>query len=186
MRKLISALLYTALISVANIAQADVATAEALRKGDMRKLIFHSAPLETTDAVFTSETGEEMTLADFEGKLIVLNFWATWCAPCRHEMPHLSALQSQMGGDDFEVVTVATGRNPIAGMQRFFEEIEVENLPLHTDARQELSRNLGVLGLPATLIIGPDGKEIARMMGDADWSDQNAIAILEALMTPES
>ena len=186
MRKLISALLYTALMGLANTAHADVATAEALREGDMRKLNFHSAPLATTDVAFTSEDGQEMTLADFEGKYIVLNFWATWCAPCRKEMPHLSALQDIMGGDNFEVVTIATGRNPLPAMQRFFAEIEVDNLPLHTDPRQALARNLGVLGLPATLIIDPEGREIARMQGEADWSSENAIAILQTLLEPGS
>jgi thiol-disulfide isomerase/thioredoxin len=185
MRKLFSALLYTALLGLANIAQADVATAEALRTGEMRKLNFHSTPLVTTDVTFTSEDGQDMTLANFEGKHILLNFWATWCAPCRKEMPHLSALQDTLGGDSFEVVTIATGRNPLPAMQRFFAEIEVDNLPLHTDPRQALARNLGVLGLPATLIIDPDGQEIARMQGEADWSSDNALAILRALLSPQ-
>jgi thiol-disulfide isomerase/thioredoxin len=186
MRKLMSALLYTALLGLANIAHTDVSAASDMRTGDMRKLNFHSAPLATTDVAFTSEVGQEMTLADFEGKYIVLNFWATWCAPCRKEMPHLSALQDIMGGDNFEVVTIATGRNPLPAMQRFFAEIEVDNLPLHTDPRQALARNLGVLGLPATLIIDPEGREIARMQGEADWSSENAIAILQTLLEPGS
>lgn len=182
MRKLMSALLYTALITVANTAQADVATAQAMREGDMRKLNFHSEALETTDAAFIGDDGREMTLAEFEGKYVVLNFWATWCAPCRKEMPHLSALQTRMGSETFEVVTIATGRNPRPAMERFLKEIGVDNLPLHTDPRQTLARNMGVLGLPATVILDPEGLEIARMQGEADWSSENAIAILQTLM----
>lgn len=182
MRKLISALLYTALIAVANASNADIATAEAMREGDMRKLIFHSAPIETSDVSFFAENGDEISLADFEGKFIVLNFWATWCAPCRKEMPDLSRLQSALGGNDFEVVTVATGPNPRPAMERFFAEIGVDNLPLHTDPRQRFSRSMGVLGLPATAIINPEGREIARMQGEADWSSDNAIAIMRELM----
>ena len=185
MRKLMSALLYTALVGLANMAHADVVAASDMRTGDMRKLNFHSAPLATTDVAFIGEDGQDMTLADFEGKYIVLNFWATWCAPCRKEMPHLSVLQDALGGDDFEVVTIATGRNPLPAMQRFFAEIEVDNLPLHTDPRQALARNLGVLGLPATLVIDPTGREIARMQGEADWSSENAIAILQTVIGPE-
>ncbi|MEL6681016.1 MAG: TlpA disulfide reductase family protein [Pseudomonadota bacterium] len=184
MRKLLSALLYTALVSVANPGGADIAAVVALREGDMRKLIFHAEPIPGSDVAFKAESGEDMTIANYRGKHIVLNFWATWCAPCRTEMPHLSALQTAMGGDDFEVVTIATGRNPLPGMQRFFEEIGVENLPLHTDARQSLARSLGVLGLPVTIIFDPDGNEVARMQGDADWSSQNAMDILQALMGP--
>lgn len=185
MRKLKSALLYTALACVANSGLADVKAAEALREGDMRKLVFHSAPVPSSDVAFLSENGEDTTLADYQGKYIVLNFWATWCAPCRHEMPQLSALQATMGGPEMDVVTIATGRNPVPAMQRFFDEIGVENLPLHTDARQNLARSLGVLGLPVTIILDPDGNEIARMQGDADWSSESAIAIMGALINSE-
>ncbi len=180
MRKLLSALLYTAIAAVANTGHAD--DIAALREGDMRKLIVHSAPVAGSDVPFTAEDGSEMTLAAYEGKYVVLNFWATWCAPCRKEMPMLSAMQAQLGGDTFEVVTIATGRNPRPAMERFFAEIEVDNLPLHTDARQSLARSLGILGLPITLILNPEGQEIARLQGDADWSSDSAYAIIEALL----
>lgn len=180
MRKLLSALLYTAIAAVANAGHAD--DIAALREGDMRKLIVHSAPVAGSDVPFTAEDGSEMTLAAYEGKYVVLNFWATWCAPCRKEMPMLSAMQAQLGGDTFEVVAIATGRNPRPAMERFFAEIEVDNLPLHTDARQSLARSLGILGLPVTLILNPEGQEIARLQGDADWSSDSAYAIIEALL----
>jgi thiol-disulfide isomerase/thioredoxin len=177
-----SALLYTALTAVANTAVADMSAVADLREGDMRKLMFHSAPIASSDVTFVSETGEEMTLSDYEGQYVVMNFWATWCAPCRKEMPQLSDLQTQLGGDDMQVVTIATGRNPRPAMERFFAEIEVDNLPLHTDARQGLARSLGVLGLPVTIILAPDGQEIARMQGDADWSSDSAFAVMRALL----
>lgn len=182
MRKLMSVLLYTALIAVANTGHADVAAASAMREGDMRKLNFHSTAIDTTDVTFIGEDGSEMTLDDYAGKHVVLNFWATWCAPCRKEMPHLSALQTTMGGDDFAVVTIATGRNPRPAMERFLADIGVDNLPLHTDPRQALARDMGVLGLPVTVILDPQGREIARMQGDADWSSDNAMAILRTVM----
>ena len=182
MRKLLSALLYTALAAVANTATADMADVAALREGDMRKLMFHSAPMASSDVVFVSEAGQGMTLADYNGQYVVLNFWATWCAPCRKEMPQLSNLQATLGGDAMQVVTIATGRNPGPAMERFFAEIGVDNLPLHTDARQALARSLGVLGLPVTIIIDPDGQEIARMQGDADWSSDSAFAVMRALL----
>ena len=182
MRKLLSALLYTALITVANPGAADMSEIENLRTGDMRKLIFHSAPMEGSVVPFLHENGSEMTLADYEGQYVVLNFWATWCAPCRKEMPHLSALQTRMGGDAMQVVTIATGRNARPAMERFLDEIGVENLPLHTDARQALARSMGVLGLPATIILDPQGFEIARMQGEADWSSESAVSIMQALL----
>lgn len=153
-----------------------------MREGDMRKLNFHSTAKDISTNAFISETGDEMALQAYEGKIVLLNFWATWCAPCRHEMPMLSELQSQLGGDAFEVVTVATGRNMVPAMKKFFEEIGVDNLPLHRDPKQKLARDMAVLGLPATVIIDANGKEIARLQGDADWSSENARAIVGALI----
>ena len=176
-----SSLLYLSLGMLANSAGANTVDLEAMREGDMRKLTFHSEPLEGSDVPFLNEDGSEMTLADYNGKHIVLNFWATWCAPCRKEMPGLSQLQTELGGDDFAVVTIATGRNPRPAMQAFFDEIGVENLPLHSDESQNLARSLGVLGLPVTIILDPEGNEVARLQGDAEWSSQSALAIINTL-----
>ena len=181
MLKLKSALLYTALVLLANTAIADVGTFEALREGDMRKLNFHATPRAVSDEVFIGEDGSDMTLADYEGQITVVNFWATWCAPCRAEMPDLSDLQTQIGDDDVSVVTIATGRNPRPAMERFFAEIAVDNLPLHADPRSYLARGMGVLGLPVTIILDRDGNEMARLQGDAKWNSENAIEILTAI-----
>jgi len=155
---------------------------EALQTGDMRKLQFHATPKSVPDIAFDTADGGTATLADYRGKLVVVNFWATWCAPCRKEMPMLDALQDQMGGETFEVVTIATGRNAPPAMKAFFEEIGVQHLPLHKDDNSALARAMGVLGLPVTLILSPEGVELARLTGDADWSSDSAKAILQALM----
>ncbi|MBB5722925.1 thiol-disulfide isomerase/thioredoxin [Loktanella ponticola] len=185
MLKLKSALLYTALTLLANTALADVSAFEALREGDMRKLNFHSDPQAASDVAFTSEDGAEMTLADYEGQITLVNFWATWCAPCRAEMPQLSDLQDQLGDDDFSVVTIATGRNPRPAMERFFAEIEVDNLPLHADPKSALARDMGVMGLPVTIILDREGREMARLQGDAHWNSDSAVAILTAIRDAE-
>ncbi|MCM2563011.1 TlpA family protein disulfide reductase [Lutimaribacter sp. EGI FJ00015] len=158
---------------------------EALRTGDMKKLQFHPAPKAVPAIAFDSESGEEAQLSDYNGKLVVVNFWATWCAPCRKEMPMLDALQDELGGDNFEVVTIATGRNAPQAMKAFFDEVGVKHLPLHRDANSALARGMGVLGLPVTLILSPEGGELARLTGDADWSSDSAKAILTA-MIPDS
>ena len=154
---------------------------QQMLEGDMQKLRFHSEAKPVGTSAFTTETGD-MTLADYRGQYVLLNFWATWCAPCRKEMPMLSALQEEFGGDDFQVVTLATGRNPPPAMKAFFEEIGVTNLPLHRDPKQALAREMGVLGLPITVIIDPNGQEIARMQGDAHWNSDSARAMIKALI----
>jgi thiol-disulfide isomerase/thioredoxin len=123
-----------------------------------------------------------MTLSAYEGQITVVYFLATWCAPCRAEMPQLADLQTQMGSEDFQVVTIATGRNPRPAMEAFFDEIGVDNLPLHADPRQGVARDLGVLGLPVTVILDREGLEIARLQGDAHWNSDSAMAIITALI----
>ncbi len=175
------AVLYTCLGLAANVAAAaDRDALEAMREGDMRKLVFSEAKA-VPDTPFLDASEAEMTLADLKGKYLLVNFWATWCAPCREEMPALSELQADLGGDAFEVVTIATGRNPPAAMRRFFGEVGVDNLPLYRDPTQALARQMSVLAMPVSVILDPDGNEIARLVGDADWASDHARAIVTAL-----
>ena len=176
-----TAVLYTALALFANAAQANPAL-EALREGGMKKLIFHSEPKEVSQVVFFDESDAEMTLADLQGGYVLLNFWATWCAPCRKEMPSLNALQAEFGGDTFRVVTIATGRNQPAAIRRFFEEVGVDVLPKYRDPKQALARDMAVFGLPISILLNPEGQEIARLRGDADWSSDSARAIVAAMI----
>jgi thiol-disulfide isomerase/thioredoxin len=183
--RLFLAVLYTGFALTANAALADFSELEAMREGSMKKLLF-SDPATVSTETFTHAEGGEFTLADFQGKHVLVNFWATWCAPCRKEMPMLSELQTEFGGDRFEVVTIATGRNDLNGIKRFLAEIEVDNLPLYLDPKQSLARDMAVLGLPITLILDPQGNEIARMRGDAEWNSESAKAIIRALIGAES
>ncbi|MAY31734.1 MAG: redoxin [Rhodovulum sp.] len=186
MRILRSVVLYTALALGANAALAETADIAALRQGDMLKLNVHAepqpipiiAPLETLD-------GAPVTLAEYQGKYVVVNFWATWCAPCRKEMPGLDRLQTELAGEDFEVVTIAVGRLSVPGIHRFFEETGVENVVALRDPFAILSRQMSVLGLPVTVIMDPEGREIARLIGEAEWDGPNARVILDELLDRE-
>lgn len=182
-----AAVLYTALAFGANLtlgaapALADIAAADAARAGDMRKLaLVDPQPVPAIGLLGLDDAPR--SLDEFRGKWVVLNFWATWCAPCRVEMPSLGALQTAMGGPQFQVVTVASGRNAVPAIDRFFAEAGVTHLPALRDPKGELSRALGILGLPVTLILNPEGQEVGRLIGDADWNSAEARTVLQALM----
>jgi len=175
-RKLL-VVLYTALVLGANPAAADVA---ALRDGDMKKLMLLDAPVEVPEAVLLDAEDGTHALADYKGKWVVLNFWATWCAPCRREMPSLERLQAAM--PEIAVVPVATGRNAVEGIRRFFEEAGVKTLPILRDPQSDLARSMHVMGLPVTVIINPQGQEVARLIGDAEWDSASAKAVMAALV----
>ena len=186
-RAALGAMLYGAAALSATPAAAEITLAERealmeARTGDMKKLVIHKEARPKLERAFQAKNGGAVTMDRFAGKVTVVNFWATWCPPCRKEMLMLSELQTEFGGDAFEVVTIATGRNDINGIKRFLGEIGVDNLPLYLDPKQGLARDMAVLGLPITLILDPEGREIARMRGDAEWNSESAKAIISALI----
>lgn len=177
MLRKILAVLYTAFALGANPALAqDVAS---LRDGDMKKLAFHEMPIVLPVTVLLDAKDGEHALSDYRGKWVVLNFWATWCAPCRHEMPSLDRLQAAM--PEIAVVPIAAGRNAVPGIEKFFATAEITNLPILRDPKSELARAASVMALPVTLILNPDGQEVARLIGDAEWDSDSAKAILGEL-----
>ena len=178
MRRLL-AMLYTAVLLGANPAAADVPAAMALRDGDMKKLAATEPPAALPDVTLIDMQDAPHSLADYRGKWVVLNFWATWCAPCRREMPSLGRLQAAM--PDIAVVPVATGRNDPAAIDRFFAEAGVTGLTVLRDPKSELARTIGVMALPVTLILNPEGQEVARLIGDAEWDSPEAQAVLKAM-----
>ena len=186
MRKFLSAVLYTALAFGANAQTADTAALEALRQGDMQKLVFSDAPQPVPEAVLLDAEGAEHDLSEYAGRYVLLNFWATWCAPCRAELGSLDRLEATFGGEDFAVVTVATGPNPVPAIQKLFAEEGITRLPILRDTRQAFARAMGVLGLPITVLIDPEGREIARLIGDAVWDGPEAQAIVAALIAGRS
>jgi thiol-disulfide isomerase/thioredoxin len=175
-RKLL-VVLYTALILGANPAAADVA---GMRDGDMKKLMLLEEPVPVPEAVLLDAEDGEHSLAEYRGKWVVLNFWATWCAPCRKEMPSLDRLQVAM--PELAVVPVATGRNAVEGIRRFFEEAGIKTLPILRDPQSDFARSMHVMGLPVTVIINPEGQEVARLIGDAEWDSDSAKAVLGVLV----
>lgn len=180
MRMMWLAAVYTAALAFATPAGAEGALAPYLT-GEMRKLVVHAEPRAVPDVDFRDAAGGEHRLGDWKGRVILVNYWATWCAPCRQEMPSLDRLQAAMGGERFAVLTIATGRNALPAIERFFAETGVTHLPVLLDPRSALARAAGVAGLPATVLIDAEGREIGRVIGEADWASPEAMALIDAL-----
>ena len=181
----LATLLYAAVAPSANAAGLDAATREDLREmrdGTMTKLVVHDEARARPEGTFLDGEGAQTTLADFAGRVVLVNFWATWCPPCRAEMPSIDALAEGMAGEDFAVVALSTDFGGLAKPRGFFQEIGVENLPLYLDADKEVSRAAGVTGLPVTLLLDREGREVARLIGDAHWDEPAARAIVSRLI----
>jgi thiol-disulfide isomerase/thioredoxin len=183
LNNIFAALLYTSMSLTAIAAQGfDLSQVEDLREGKMRGLVFHEVPEDVSDKSFQDADGNPIQLSDYNGKYVLLNFWATWCAPCRHEMPAINQLSNAFSGEAFAVVPLASGHNPLPAIRKFYQENALNDLPIMQDPRSSFSRDMGVLSLPITILINPEGKEIARMKGDADWFSQSAQDIIQVLV----
>ncbi|MEM7613584.1 MAG: TlpA disulfide reductase family protein [Pseudomonadota bacterium] len=191
-RPLMIPLLYAALTLTAIPALAQGIPTETLdqitemREGDMRKLVVHDTAKPAGDVPYLTLDGTERTLADSNGKIRIVNFWATWCAPCKHEKPALDALNKDLNGPDFEVIAIATGRNSEAGIKKFNAEVGIETLVTYLDNRSAAARQMGVLGLPVSVVLDRDGNEIARLQGGADWTSESTRAIMDRLIAAGS
>lgn len=147
--------------------------APALRPGPL--LAPHHLPRMLPDIGFEDRNGLERSLADFRGKVLLLNVWATWCAPCRAEMPTLDRLQGSLGSKDFEVVALSIDRDGQAAVKHFFRETHVQSLGIYVDKSSEALTRLGIVGVPTTLLVDRDGREVARHTGPAVWDSPGAI-----------
>lgn len=181
MRLLKSLVLYAGLVIAGNPASADVGQLINLATGDLAKIRFHIAPKALEGAAFFDERGRAVTLDQYHGKHVLLNFWALWCPPCVKEMPALNRLDAAIGGD-FEVVTITTGRNAKAAVDKFFAEKQLNSLPKLFDPKFALAQSVAVQGLPVSIFIAPDGSEIARVQGELIWDSPEAQALIRAWM----
>jgi thiol-disulfide isomerase/thioredoxin len=133
-----------------------------------RNFIVHDAPKPIAAIQFENADGQPRSLADFGGKVVLLNIWATWCVPCRKEMPTLDRLQAKLGGSDFEVVALSIDRR-MDEVRKFFAEVGIQKLMMYRDSSAKATRELGAVGLPTTLLADREGREVGRLIGPAEW-----------------
>jgi thiol-disulfide isomerase/thioredoxin len=132
------------------------------------------------DFNFTDKDGKQLSLAQWKGRVVLLNLWATWCAPCRKEMPSLAELQKQLGSKDFEVVAVSLDREGEEVAAKFLGETNATALELYLDKESNSLDKLRAVGLPASLLIDRQGREIGRILGPAEWASPEALDLIKA------
>ena len=139
-------------------------------------------PRDLPEIHFADDQGHQLTLGDFGGRVVLLNVWATWCVPCRKEMPRLDRLQARLGGKDFLVVALSIDREGVEPVKRFYQELGLEKLAIYVDPSGKGSQALAIPGVPTTLLIDRQGREIARKMGPAEWDGQEMLSLVEQTM----
>lgn len=141
---------------------------------------FHKEPLEAPSYYFVDKTGKRYNLTQFKGKVILLNIWATWCMPCKEEMPALDNLQKNGKEHGIFILPVAIDNKSVDEIQQFYERIGVKYLPVLKDFRRGYFE-LGVQGLPSTIILNRKGQEVARVTGAIDWDSPSILKKLKDL-----
>jgi thiol-disulfide isomerase/thioredoxin len=151
-----------------------------LLAGAMTTFVLKSEPQSLPDITFLDGAGKEVSLASFRGKTVLLNLWATWCAPCREEMPALERLQKALGSDKFEVVALAIDKAGLDGARKFLDDNAIKGLALFADPTARNGTKLKVIGMPTTILIDAEGREIGRLVGPAAWDSPEARRLIEA------
>ncbi|MCW8914408.1 MAG: TlpA family protein disulfide reductase [Magnetovibrio sp.] len=167
-----------------------VASVEAQELEIPQELAHKMRPAVTKDGAFDTPffnaAQEEITLKSLKGRGVVMNFWATWCAPCVREMPELNRLAKILEGTGVEVMAISADRKPLKKIKPFYEANNLNNLDIYYDERSQLSRKIGVEGLPTTVLLGANGEIAGRVMGVLEWDDPEIVKYITQLLAPQT
>lgn len=158
-------------------------TTASLTVGEMANFTVLPEPAPVSESEFVDVDGNKLTLADFRGKVVLINFWATWCGPCRHEMPDLDRLEAELGGERFQVVAISMDHLGIDRVREFYAEYSLENLAIYNDKTMRMQRSMRAFGLPTSVLLNADGLEVGRLVGPAAWATSEAKALILHFMT---
>ena len=147
----------------------------ALEKPDLKNLVLIKNPKIYEEVIFKDINQKNVNLADFKGKLVILNFWATWCAPCKEEMPSLDGLQSNSNLSNLKIFPINIGKEDTSKSEFFFKELNIRNLNIYFDAPITLAKKLSLRGIPTTILFNKQGEEFARIIGSIDFNDEEFI-----------
>jgi thiol-disulfide isomerase/thioredoxin len=166
----------------ANAAQR--AAVDRTAKGEVAAMTIAKQPKPVTPLAFNGPDGQPATLDGFKGRVVLLNLWATWCAPCRQEMPALDRLEAKLGGKDFQVVAVNIDTTRLERPKAFLNDVGVKALPYYSDPKADVFYRLKqagkVVGLPTTILVDRSGCEIGTLAGPALWDSPDGVALIEA------
>ena len=151
----------------------------ALEKPDIKNLIIIKNPKMYEDVIFKDVNQKDVDLADYKGKLVILNFWATWCAPCKEEMPSLDNLQANISLSNLKVFPINIGQESLSKSEYFFRELNIKNLAIYFDSPITLAKKFSLRGVPTTILFNKEGKEFARIMGSINFNDEEFISWLK-------
>ncbi|MDC3355607.1 TlpA family protein disulfide reductase [Candidatus Pelagibacter sp.] len=147
----------------------------AFEKPSLKNLVLIKNPKLYEDVIFVDINQKNVNLDDFKGKLLILNFWATWCAPCKEEMPSLDNLQANTKLNNLKIFPINIGQEDVLKSESFFKELNIKNLEIYFDAPITLAKKFSLRGVPTTILFNREGKEFARIIGSIDFNDEEFI-----------
>jgi thiol-disulfide isomerase/thioredoxin len=142
---------------------------------NIKNLVLNKEPKIYDNVIFLDSNEKLIKLDDYKGKLVILNFWATWCAPCKEEMPSLDNLKKNPNLDNLEIFPINVGKDNLDKSLKFFENLNIKNLNIYFDNKTTLAKDFSLRGVPTTLLFDREGKEFARIVGSIDFNDKNFI-----------
>ncbi|MFH1341356.1 MAG: TlpA disulfide reductase family protein [Pseudomonadota bacterium] len=159
-----------------------------LAHGEVAALTMATAPLRLPDLAFDDAAGQPKKLSDWRGRMVLVNLWATWCVPCRKEMPALDELQAKLGGPDFEVVAINIDTRDPEKPKNFLKEGNLTRLGYFSDPKAKVFQDLKAvgraLGMPTSVLVDRQGCEIATIAGPAEWASDDAVKLVKAALKP--
>jgi thiol-disulfide isomerase/thioredoxin len=148
----------------------------------MAAFVAKKTPAPLPDITFQDADGKDVKLSSFKGKTILLNLWATWCGPCREEMPALNRLETALGSDKFEVVALSLDHKGYDASRKFLDNLKADKVKLYADPTAKQGMELKLIGMPTTILINKDGLEVGRLAGAAEWDSDDAKKLIQSAM----
>ena len=152
-----------------------ISLGHTVEKPGLKNLVLIKNPKVYEDVTFLDINQKNVNLNDFKGKLVILNFWATWCAPCKEEMPSLDDLQANTKLNNLKIFPINIGQEDALKSESFFKELNIKNLEIYFDSPITLAKKFSLRGVPTTILFNKEGKEFARIMGSIDFNDEEFI-----------